>query len=502
MHSNSDPTDTGVAVTSNAAVTPKYSRKRTRVGKLPLSTKLYQAVGALPDSFKNFAFGALLLFYYNQVLGVPASLASLGIMLALIADAITDPVVGSLSDNLKSPRFGRRHLLMYGSAPPLGISLFLLFVPPDGLSETGLFVWLTAFAIAVRVSMTFFLVPWTALFAEFSDDYVERSNILTYRYLFGWTASVALGFGVWTWIFPSTEAYTPGHLNPDAYLLFGTLLASAVTLSVLFTSALTHRDIPYLLQPVHATAPISLKRVLRELLLALRNRNFLVLFTFLLVLSALGGALGTLEIYMQTYFWGLLTEDIRWYSLTLVGAVVAFSLINLLQRHFDKKHLVIGAVGFALVNGMVVVNLRFLGWIPENGDSWLLVILIISATLQSGAAIVSVVAGTSMFADIMDQQELDTGFRQEGIFSSAQSFSVKATSGLGLFLGGLLLDFVVEFPAGITPEEASPDLLFDLGFVAGIVIPACYVVPFYVISRYRLTREVFEDIQVQLKARR
>ena len=481
---------------------PGYSREKVRVGSLPLSTKLYQAIGALPDALKNFAFGALLLFYYNQVLGVSASLASLGIMLALIVDAITDPVVGSLSDNMQSSRFGRRHLLMYGSALPLGLSLFFIFVPLDGLSDTGLFMWLTAFAIAVRVSMTFFLVPWTALFAEFSDDYVERSNILTYRYLFGWAASVGLGFGVWTWIFPTTEAYAPGHLNPDAYTLFAVLLATSATLAVLFTTVLTHREIPYLLQPTHVSQPMSLARVLGELLLALKNRNFLILFTFLLFLSALGGALGTLEIYMQTYFWGLLTEDMRWYSISLVGAAVAFSIVNLLQKRFDKKHLVIGAVAFALVNGMAMVNLRFLGLLPENGDDLLLAILIGSATLQSGAAIVGAVIGTSMFADIMDQQELQTGFRQEGMFSSAQSFSVKATSGLGLLLGGLLLDFVVRFPEGITPKEASPDLLFDLGLVAGILIPACYVVPFFLISRYNITREAFEDIRTELRSRR
>ena len=247
---------------------------------------------------------------------------------------------------------------------------------------------------------------------------------------------------------------------------------------------------------------MSFTRVLGELVLALKNRNFLILFTFLLFLSALGGALGTLEIYMQTYFWGLLPEDIRWYSISLVGAAAAFSLINLLQKRFDKKHLVIGAVAFALFNGMAIVNLRFLGLLPQNGDDLLLAILVVSATLQSGAAIVSAVIGTSMFADIMDQQELETGFRQEGMFSSAQSFSVKATSGLGLLLGGLLLDFVVRFPEGINPDEASPDLLFDLGLVAGILIPACYVVPLYLISRYNITREAFEDIRTQLRSRR
>ncbi|MFM8356815.1 MAG: MFS transporter, partial [Gammaproteobacteria bacterium] len=127
----------------------RYVRARTRVGTLPLSTRLFQGLGALPDTWKNFAFNTFLLFYYNQVLGLTASLASAAIMIALIVDAITDPLVGSWSDSFRS-RLGRRHPFMYASALPLGVSLYLAFSPPDGLSETGLFVWLTVFAVLVR----------------------------------------------------------------------------------------------------------------------------------------------------------------------------------------------------------------------------------------------------------------------------------------------------------------------------------------------------------------
>ena len=132
----------------------------------------------------------------------------MGISAALILDAFVDPIVGSYSDNLRS-RLGRRHPLIYASALPLGPALFLSLTPPTGTSHTLLFVWLTATVIATRISMTFLLIPWSAMYAELSDDYAERSSIITWRYLVGWIAVVALTFCTWTFIFPSIAASDP-----------------------------------------------------------------------------------------------------------------------------------------------------------------------------------------------------------------------------------------------------------------------------------------------------
>ena len=155
-----------------------YQRARTRLGKVSVSTKLFQAVGALPEALKNFAFGTFLLFYYNQVLGLNVFRASVAIAVALTIDAAVDPLIGSFSDGLKT-RLGRRHLLMYLSAAPIGLGLFLVFSPPAGLPENLLLAWLFATVVFTHVSMSLFVVPWTALYAEFSDDYDERTSIVT-----------------------------------------------------------------------------------------------------------------------------------------------------------------------------------------------------------------------------------------------------------------------------------------------------------------------------------
>jgi hypothetical protein len=110
--------------------------------------------------------------------------------------------------------------------------------------------------------------------------------------------------------------------------------------------------------------------------MALKNRDFLVLFMALLIGSAVGGTVEALQIYMNTYFWGFTPEDLRWFVIAFIGSVAAFLLIAPLQRRFDKKQLLIACLLFSLANGMVIVGLRFLDVLPANGNPMLLYVLI------------------------------------------------------------------------------------------------------------------------------
>ena len=97
--------------------------------KLTLTEKLNYGVGQVAEGLKNTSFSLMVLFYYNQVLEVSGTLCGLALGVALIFDAITDPLAGSLSDNWRS-KLGRRHPFMYASAVPLAICFFFLFSPP------------------------------------------------------------------------------------------------------------------------------------------------------------------------------------------------------------------------------------------------------------------------------------------------------------------------------------------------------------------------------------
>ena len=480
---------------------PLYARARQRAGRVSVATKIFQGIGALPDAFKNFAFHTFLLFYYSQVLGLTPVRASFAIGAALVVDAVFDPLIGSFSDNLKS-RLGRRHLLMYLAVLPLGAALYFAFTPPAGASEDVLFAWLFAFAVLTNMAMSVYLIPWTALYAEFSDDYAERTTIVTYRYALGLLGSILFTFAVWTFVFPSTPAFHPGQMNPHGYRLFAPVLAFAVMATVLITTHLTRREIPYLLQPSRQVSQSDIWRVLRETLRIFTNRDFVLLFTGSLITAGISGTTTALNIYMQTYFWSLSPENLRWFAIAVIGAVVAFLAVGPLERRLDKKTVLITSFALLILDGLVVIGLRLLGVLPANGSPVLIGILIANETSRAFLGTVLGIMFASMLADTLDLQELRTARRQEGVFAAALSFSNKTTTGVGTVMAGLILQYAVRWPAHAVPGAVDPALIVRLGVVVGIMIPMLLFIPISLGKFYRLTRQVHADIRTQLAARR
>jgi Na+/melibiose symporter-like transporter len=478
-----------------------YQRARIRVGRVSLSTKVFQAVGALPEALKNWVFSTFLLFFYNQVLGVNAFKASVAIALALIIDAVFDPLIGSFSDGLKT-RLGRRHLLMYISAAPIGLGLYLVFSPPQGLAETLLLAWLFGTVVFTHISMSLFVVPWTALYAEFSDDYVERTTIVTWRYMVGWAGMLVFILATWRFIFASTPAYNPGQLNPHAYAMLAPAVAITVTAAVLITTELTRREIPYLLQPVNATPRFSVARVWRDIASTFVNRDFLVLFSGALIYAGISGTTDTLGTYLTTYFWGLAPEQLQWFSLNVIGAVLAFATLGLLGRLWDKKTLLLVSFAALMIDGVGVTGLRLLHWLPANGATSLLVILVVNETARTFLGTVLGIIFVSMLADTIDVQELNTGRRQEGIFAAALAFSGKATAGIGAIVAGFVLEQVVHWPAGASPHTIGASIVTRLGLVGGVLVPLLLVIPFLLGTRYRITRASHLVTREELARRR
>ena len=478
-----------------------YRRDRVRVGKVSLSTKVYQAIGALPEALKNFAFSTLLLFYYNQVLHLDAFKASVVIAVALIIDAAIDPLIGSYSDHLNT-RLGRRHALMYLSAIPIAIGIWLSFAPPAGLSDYLLLGWLFGAVVITNISMSLFVVPWTALYAEFSDDYAERTTIVTWRYAVGWLGSLVFIAVTWRYIFASTPAFNPGQLNPSAYALFGPVAGLTILAAIIATTQLTQREIPYLLQPVAETPRFSFVRVWRDVSSTFVNRDFLLLFMGALITAGISGATDSLGLYVNSYFWGLAPEQLQYLSLAIVGAIAAFFSLGFIGRLFDKKAVLLSTFALLLVDGIVVIVLRLVHAMPPNGSSALLIILVVNEIVRTWLGTLLGIMFVSMLADTIDVQELVTGRRQEGVFAAALAFSGKATAGAGAVIAGFLLQSVVHWPLRVDPRHLDPHVVTRLGLVAGILVPLLFVIPLGLGARYSITREKHQRTREELERRR
>ena len=147
-----------------------------RLGRF--GVKLFYGLGSVAFGVKDNGFQVLLLLFYNQALGLDARLAGLAIMVALVFDAFVDPIIGYVSDRLRTP-WGRRHPLMYAAALPVAFSYLLLFSPPAGFHQAQLFVYLLCTSILVRFFISVYEIPSSALVAELTEGYDERTSFLT-----------------------------------------------------------------------------------------------------------------------------------------------------------------------------------------------------------------------------------------------------------------------------------------------------------------------------------
>ncbi|MEM9841794.1 MAG: MFS transporter, partial [Pseudomonadota bacterium] len=148
-----------------------------------LLTRIAYGIGGAAGGIKNNGFDYVLLLFYSQVLGLSAVLVAAALWIALVFDAVSDPVVGYWSDNLSS-KYGRRHPFMYAAMVPVAVGYFFVWNPPTGLEGLGLFGWLLILTIFVRLMYTLFEVPQHALSAELSQDYDARTSLMSFRYFF------------------------------------------------------------------------------------------------------------------------------------------------------------------------------------------------------------------------------------------------------------------------------------------------------------------------------
>lgn len=458
-------------------------------------------IGQAAEGIKNQAFNVFVLFYYQQLVGVSGTLTGLALGIALAFDAVTDPLAGFVSDRFRS-RWGRRHPFMFISVFPLMIAFVALFNPPDGMSEFGSFLWLLVFAVLVRGSLTFYYVPHLALGAEMAHDYNQRSTVFAYSTVFSITAMALVTFVGYRYFFPTTQEYSPGTLNPDGYVGFSLFFACGMFLVIMLCVFGTAREIPHLRQS-DANATINPRDFFRDFADVFRNRSFRLIFIGMMLSTFAIAVEAVFSPFMGIHFWGLPTESLALLSFgTLIGLWIGLPLAPILTRMWDKRWALVGPAIIVVVNANAALCLRLadVSWFPDNESPLVFWIYFARYFVQGIFLPVIFASFNSMFADIADEVELDTGRRCEGVIYSARSFSGKATAALGAIVGGILLD-VIAFPRGAVAGSVPGDTVWYLGFLEGpatSIISFCGVI-FYL--RYRIDRKRHAEIRAAIEAR-
>ena len=467
-------------------------------GLTPLEKWSY-AVGHMPFAVKDVAFTSFVVFYYTQVQGLSGTLTGLAMFIALSWDAVTDPVVGSWCDTVRS-RWGRRHpLLFVGGLPTAGLC-FALFAPPAGLGEIGIFLWLLGTAILLRTFITIYFVPYTAMGAELSHDYDERTVIAKARTAMAWLATMlmpAIAFGL---IF-QTEGDTDGRLLAANYVTYGLLSCVVAAVTVLFCLWGTRSVIPRLPTASEDHPGFHWLQPVTDLRSAFGNRNFRYKTGASLTFGMVAGVYLTLSLYLATYFWEFSSNQLAGLlAPTALGTLLAFYGLNHLGQRYDKPVLLcISAITLA-VNAFWMIGARLLGLLPDNGHPLIYPLQMLTTCVSTFVIFSLQAVSVSLIADILDEHELATGRRQEGTFFAAGTFIAKATAGMGTLLGGLVIDMAGIEP-GSAPGSVEQPVLQSLGWFTVAIISILSLVSFWFYSRIRLTRQDHGKILEQLGVR-
>lgn len=466
-----------------------------------LATKISYGFGAIAYGVKDNGFGFFLLIFYSQVLGVDARLIGLAMTIALFLDALSDPVVGYWSDNFRS-RWGRRHPFMYASALPVAASFFLLWNPPEGWSDMALFWYVLVISVLIRTCITFYETPSSALAPELSDNYDQRSGLLSLRYFFGWTGGNLMAVIMFVVLFPAfvTPTIPNGQFNKDAYSTYGLIASGLIFVAIMVSALGTHRRIAHLKAPPPKRS-LSIGLVFKEIFETLANRSFIALFLAAIFGSIASGLSASMTFYFTSFFWGFTPQQTGLLTISVfVSAILGAVMAPIVTKSIGKKQgaMIIGLVAF--LGAPLPIVLRLLGVMPENGDPSLFWIVMLANMVDTGLIICFQILSASMLADLVEDAEIKTGRRSEGIFFAASTFIRKSVQGLGVITAGFVLA-AAQFPAGVKPDQIPEEALTRLGLYYVPTILFLWLTMLAIMSTYRLKREDHENNLRELASR-
>jgi Na+/melibiose symporter-like transporter len=242
----------------------------------------------------------------------------------------------------------------------------------------------------------------------------------------------------------------------------------------------------------------------RELREVFGNKSFRALFFGMLFSTLVLSIEGVFSPYMGVHFWGFTTEKLSLIPLvSLVGLLCSVAVMPVATRFLDKKGAVIYPAIVVIINTNVLVVLRLLDvpWFPDNDSPMILTLVMVTSFITALLAPVVFATINSMFADIADEHELESGERREGVIYSARSFVIKTTGAVGVFIGGVLLD-VIAFPRGASAGTVPVDTVWNLGLLQGPATSIFTLLGLALYLGYKLDRKRHAEIMAELDRRR
>jgi sugar (glycoside-pentoside-hexuronide) transporter len=458
---------------SARAQAPAHRGQQAGEEKLPASTK---AVVALGDHTLNLTLSALSLFYLyylTEHAGLRPSLASMVLLVGRAVDALTDPAMGRISDHTRL-RGGRRRPYFLIGAVPFGLSFAALWIDYPVESQLVKFCFYSSAYVLYCLASTVLAVPYVALLPELTLDYHERTSVNTYRAV----GSVAGTLVAAAAIRPLSNVFGGGAAG---FALTG-VIAGIWIVWPWFAIYRTTRERPEFQRQTQLG-------ILEGIHVLARHRSYRRLTAFYLCSRIAMDVVAAMFIFFFQY-WLHRPSDFEITMISLLLTVVVTLPVWLrISRTRDKAQIfVLGASWWVLMQGALF-------FVTPEWPTWSIVAL--AAAAGVGYAVADMMPW-SMLGDVIDEDELLTGERREGLYAGFFTFLRKLGGATAVFIAGSLLD-LAGFAGG--REQSDLAVLAIRGLTAGL--PAVFLVAAVVLaSRYPITRDVHRQIRLQISTRK
>ena len=450
--------------------------------KLTLGSKFRYGLADMGFALITAAMQFFLLKYYVDVAGIDPALAGWALMFGKLTwDAINDPLFGYWSDRTRS-RFGRRRIYMLLGAVPLGLTAWLMFSLPKGLTGVSAFLAVLLSFWLVDTFQTMTNVPYSALTPELTRDYSERASLTSIRMAFS-VFGYILGAAITTIL---VGIFQGAGLNvQQAWSATGAVFG-VIAMTVILVTALTVKERPEL-----AGEPSKLP-ALKAVLIAFKNKPFNILMIAFILSS---------------------------FSFTLLTALVPFYLQYQLNMA-DQVPFVLLAMLVTI--GIFLIPAKLVSDKINKGPTYALGLFIASLAIMTGfflphqatplIYIVAIVAGLgfstqwvcpwSMLPDVIEYDEKMTGERREGIYYGLWNFLSKFTGALGVAVSGWALSlYGYAKPILDIPQEQTPHALLGIRLFFAVVPAIVILVSLPFLIWYPITRKKHAALVQELAER-
>ena len=436
---------------------------------------------SLPAAAAGYMLSLLGLYvmkYSTDVLLIAPAIMGTIFGLSRIWDAVTDPLVGYLSDMTRL-NFGRRRSWILVGAIPAGLAYYMLFASPTDLSETESAIWMGVAVFAFYTAMTSIMVPQLSWGAELSKDYFERNKIYGIR-----QAAIVVGgiFGLltvgWLTSVETRDLNAVRELAPSIAIYAGITLLVLCSATVLLLKENTDHIQPPSRGVFGAGSDVG------------KNRYARILFAVTFIENIGGAAIGAAALYVAQY----VMVEIAPYSIItyMITSTLAIPLWVRLAKRFGKVKLWFWAMIGTAFSFSGMFALAFIESTVAQ-VSWLMFLSVMCGIFAGCGNTI----GPSVASDVIDYDELMTGERKEGVYFAAWNFALKSASGVTLMFTGFVLS-----AAGFVPNEEQTRVV-ELAMCAllGLFPLACYLIGAALFTRFDLDEAAHAEIRAQLDAR-